>query len=264
LTELPSVQGSDFEVDTRPVENQYLWFPLCKSRPPFDDVRVRQALNFALDRDAINERLLYGEGEPMWMLWPKISAYYVDDLEGHYAYDPERARELLAEAGYADGLSLELMPFPGNPLIQQMAEVAQAQWKEVGVDVELVPSANAVNDFYVETRYPAAVLSSTRGGILKVSGPFRPGSIGNVCRYDNPELNRIIDRLAAAADGSPEATDAWAEAQRLVVQESLALWANFIPAVHAWDGDKVGGVDFVLNSGAVGLSPLFTEMYVRA
>lgn len=264
ITELPSVQGSELEVDTRTVENQFLWLPVCKSRPPLDDVRVRQALNFAINRDAINDALLHGEGEPMWMLWAQGTPYYVDELEGQYAYDPDRARQLLAEAGHADGLSVTVLAFPGSPLQQQAAEVLQAQWADVGVTVEIVQSANAVQEFYVETRYDMAVLSSQRGGILKLSGPFRPGSIGNVCQYDNPELNTIIDRIAAVPDGSPEAVEAWADAQRLVVDEALSIWGNFIPAVHAWDPEKLGGVDFVLQSGAVGLTPVFTEMYVKA
>ena len=76
---------------------------------PLKDVRVRQALNYAVDRDAINEFLFGGKSKIIQTHgYPTITAWYNADTEGTYTYDVDKAKELLAEAGYADGFDLEI------------------------------------------------------------------------------------------------------------------------------------------------------------
>jgi peptide/nickel transport system substrate-binding protein len=73
---------------------------LNTSRPPLDNKLVRQALNYAIDRDAVIAVAFGGEGEDMTVaLFPRDSPWYHPELEGHWTYDPDRAMELLAEAG---------------------------------------------------------------------------------------------------------------------------------------------------------------------
>jgi dipeptide transport system substrate-binding protein len=108
---------------------------------PFDDVRVRKALNHAINKAAIIDTVFQGAGKPAKNpIPPTIWSYNeatVDD-----AYDLETAKKLLAEAGYPDGFAMKVwaMPVqrPYNPNARRMAEVIQADWAKIGVKVEIV------------------------------------------------------------------------------------------------------------------------------
>jgi peptide/nickel transport system substrate-binding protein len=105
--------------------------------PALKDVRVRQALNYALDRKAITKSV-YGEyGTPTDQFVPKGTAGYLASLEEEYPYDPAKAKELLKEAGYADGFSFTLAEQPGTDNGDLLAQAMVAQWKDVGVNVTL-------------------------------------------------------------------------------------------------------------------------------
>jgi peptide/nickel transport system substrate-binding protein len=102
---------------------------LRADKAPFDDVRVRQAVNFAVDRDAINQAVLGGYGELYGsVVMPPNDSPNVEP----YPYDPERARELLAEAGYPNGLEITLQTPNGRYL--KDVEAAQA----VGAYLDMV------------------------------------------------------------------------------------------------------------------------------
>lgn len=110
-------------------------------RAPFDDVRVRQAVNMAIDRDAILEAVFLGAGVKAKNPIPPTIWSYNDSIVD-YEYDPEAAKALLAEAGLADGFSTNIwaMPVqrPYNPNAERMAELMQADLAAVGIDAEIV------------------------------------------------------------------------------------------------------------------------------
>jgi peptide/nickel transport system substrate-binding protein len=263
VTDVPSVQGSALTVKPVPVDGSFLWMPLCKSSAPLSDVRVRQALNYAINRNEISKALLAGYGEPVWSLYPKGNQYFVPQLDGYYDYNPKKAKKLLAAAGYKSGVQLTFMPIPGVPLTQQVAEVVQSQWSKVGVDAQIVPTTNFVNDFYVDHRAQVALNPSTRPGILKVAGPYKKGSIGDACDYDDPSLDAIIDRLSTAPDGSPEAVKAWTDAQNFVMKNALSVYIAFIPQFLAWS-NHVANVHPIQLSGAITAIPDYTTLTVRS
>ncbi|MDZ4735803.1 MAG: ABC transporter substrate-binding protein [Rhodospirillaceae bacterium] len=110
-------------------------------KPPFDNKLVRQALNMAVNKEAIIEAVFQGAGQAAKNPIPPTIWSYNDDIED-YPYDPERAKELLAEAGFADGFTTDLwaMPVqrPYNPDAKRMAELIQADWAAIGVTAEIV------------------------------------------------------------------------------------------------------------------------------
>ena len=110
-------------------------------KPPFDNKLVRQALNMAVNKAAIIEAVFQGAGQAAKNPIPPTIWSYNDAVED-YPYDPERAKELLAEAGFADGFTTDLwaMPVqrPYNPDAKRMAELIQADWAAVGVTAEIV------------------------------------------------------------------------------------------------------------------------------
>jgi peptide/nickel transport system substrate-binding protein len=121
-------------------ELQYYYVVQNRARSNQDDVRVRQALLHALDRESICENLLEGRCVVTDQPFPPGYFAYNEDIpQLLYPYDPDKARELLAEAG-VEGLSLSMLIPAGLPTYPEVAEVIQAQWAEVGVEVDLRPT----------------------------------------------------------------------------------------------------------------------------
>ena len=109
------------------------FFRFNHTEPPFDDVRVRQAMLRAIDRAGLVEALWQGEAQVANTMFPQAWTW-PEDLDA-YAYDPDRARELLAEAGYADGLTLEtdLLYYYGDSLTADLIVAIQQYLNDVGI-----------------------------------------------------------------------------------------------------------------------------------
>ncbi|HDR0611720.1 ABC transporter substrate-binding protein [Pasteurella multocida] len=117
----------------------YLNFNVQKA--PFDNVKVRQALNYAVNKDAIIESVYQGAGQVAKNPIPPTMWSYNDEVKD-YAYDLEKAKALLKEAGFENGFETDLwaMPVsrPYNPNARRMAELVQADWEKVGVKAKIV------------------------------------------------------------------------------------------------------------------------------
>lgn len=126
--------------------------------PAIADVRVRQALNYAIDRDVMLGALANGLGTVTQQVFPTSSTSFSEELDQRYSYDPEKARELLAEAGYADGFDLTMPSAaafgPSNfPIIQQ-------QLADVGIRVtfEDLPTNDYINAL-IAGKYSVALMA---------------------------------------------------------------------------------------------------------
>lgn len=110
-------------------------------KKPFTDVRVRQALNMAVNKKAIVEAIFHGSGQVAKNPIPPTMWSYNNAVKD-YPYDPAAAKKLLAEAGFANGFETDLwaMPVqrPYNPNAKRMAELIQADWAKVGVKAKIV------------------------------------------------------------------------------------------------------------------------------
>lgn len=131
--------ASDPMTDVHPVPNTYRGFPsfYFNPRPEYDspftsDVRLRQAVQHAVDRDSMALALGFGTADAhyYWGWYPGVPGY--DESLPRYDYDPERARELLAEAGYPNGIELEVKVI-NRPSDVQPLEVMQAMLADVGI-----------------------------------------------------------------------------------------------------------------------------------
>lgn len=111
---------------------------------PFADIRVRKAMSMAIDRKTIIRDYLAGEGTevswPQCAGWGESVATPVEkmppEIREIYEYNPEKARQLLAEAGYPDGFQTNIISFDS---MMERLQILQAYWKDIGVDVELKP-----------------------------------------------------------------------------------------------------------------------------
>jgi len=132
--------NADLQLIERPSMNVG-YLGLTVTRPPFDKKEVRQAMNYAIDKETIIESFFEGRANIAKNPMPPSISGYNDDIEG-YEYNPEKAKELLAKAGYPDGFEMELwampVPRPYMPDGAKVAEVIQSNLAEIGVKAKIV------------------------------------------------------------------------------------------------------------------------------
>lgn len=130
----------DAGMDVVKKASTHVWFlVLNTSKPPFNNVKVRQAVAYAIDRESIVNDVLNGAGMVANSPLSPAMTSYDKDLES-YTYDPEKAKQLLAEAGYADGFDLEfLLPESGSGMQSpvQMSTAIQAYLSAIGINANM-------------------------------------------------------------------------------------------------------------------------------
>ncbi|TLP68789.1 ABC transporter substrate-binding protein [Parasedimentitalea maritima] len=164
-------------------------------QPPFDDVRIRQAVAHAIDRQAIIDGAMFGYGTPIGSHFAPHNPAYVD-LTGNSAYDPAKAKALLAEAGMADGFETTLH-LPPPSYARRGGEIIAAQLAEVGIKAEII---NVEWAQWLET-----VFRGKDFGLTIVSHT-EPMDIGIYARseyyfqYDNKGFQELMTGLNATTD----------------------------------------------------------------
>ena len=123
------------------LSDQLMMLALNVKKAPFDNPLVRQAIAHAIDRNSINAGAYSGLGEVADFLYYSGSSQAPTGLKNKYDYDPERAKELLAEAGVAPGTEVELF-VQVRPEMERAAQVVQAQLKKIGIEVRIQVQQN--------------------------------------------------------------------------------------------------------------------------
>jgi ABC-type transport system substrate-binding protein len=193
-------------------------------RKPFNDVRVRQALNYAVDREAFNS--LTQDGEPTRSVLPKEHWAYDPALARTYPYDPERAKRLLAEAGYGSGFDLAAMGWNDQKAIQRQ-EILMEQFARVGVRVKFGTASvsDSTSQFMQDKRGDAYLGAFTgRPDPSQIfQRLFDPNSVINAGRVD-PAPERAAAQLETQASTDPAVRKAaFAKLQKIVSDHALCL-----------------------------------------
>ena len=237
LSSIDPLEANGIEVDQVASDSSSIFITWCKSEPPFDDVRVRQALNYATDHDELNQVMYDGRSEPTWSTWTSSNRLFDESLDGYYAHDPKKARKLLKKAG-AENLEFDLF---ANSTVETatMSELLKQQWAEAGITVNLLNTTNIVEDYFTQVKAPAAIVPVRRLGLDRITRNLQPGSIGNVCGHDDPELNTLIDAVKAADPAGTEYVEAWHALDRYVTKNALFLNLVWAPTANAYDPDRI-------------------------
>jgi ABC-type transport system substrate-binding protein len=197
------------------------------AKPPFDNVKVRQALNFAVDREAFVKAALAGLAEPAYMNLPKTHWAYDPSVAGLYPYDPERARKLLAEAGFKEGTPIEIGGYTDQDSVQRQ-EILIEQFRKAGMAVRFVnsPIAEASAAFFGPEKRGSGLLAAWTGRpdpSLTYSLMFTKDAYYNGGRAPvPPELEAAI-RDSRASEDIGIRRKAFAIVQRLVMENAFVL-----------------------------------------
>jgi peptide/nickel transport system substrate-binding protein len=188
------------------------------ARAPLDDLRVRQAISHAIDRQAIIDGSEFGFGVPIGTHFAPHHPAYVD-LTDQYAFDPDRARALLAEAGFAEGLNLTLQLPPVN-YARRGGEIIASQLAQVGIRVEIIPVewATWLDVVYTEANYDLSIVSHVEP--LDISIYADPAYY---FQYDNPEFRAVMAAANRATDTDSQYAE-WRAAQRLLTDDAVNVF----------------------------------------
>ncbi|MCI8817621.1 MAG: ABC transporter substrate-binding protein [Oscillibacter sp.] len=180
---------------------------LNNAEKPFDDVRVRQALCYAVDKQGIIDLAFDGYGSPIGSsMYPAFSKYFDESLTNYYTRDIEKAKALLADAGYPDGFSMTItVPSNYQPHIDT-AQVIVEQLKEIGVnaEIQLVEWGSWVEDTYNGRKFQATVVGvdastmTARALLERFVSDYRK----NFINYNSPAYDELFQRVLAS--GSDE------------------------------------------------------------
>ncbi len=184
--------------------------------PPFDNVKVREALAHAIDRQAIIDGAMFGYGTPIGSHFAPHHAAYVD-LTAMYAHDVAKAKQLMAEAGYGDGFKA-VMKLPPPSYARRGGEIVAAQLAEIGIEVEIVPVEWAQwlkEVFKGEHDFDFTIVSHTE-----------PLDIGIYARddyyfgYHSDAFNAVIDELKGMSDEAARKA-LYGKAQKIIALDAV-------------------------------------------
>lgn len=214
-------------------ELQFVQLIQNRARATQDDLRVRQALVHALDREAICDAVYFGFCEVSEQPFPPgYYAFNTDIDQVPYPYDPDRARELLAEAGVTD-LQLGMLVGSGLTQLVQLAEVIQAQFAEVGVTLTISQvDASQVADLMFAQESSDTSLGGASGRpdpSQYLYGRMRGDSFGNPGGHSTPKMEELITQSIAETD--PDARESVLQAASREVAESLLEINVVIPQI---------------------------------
>jgi peptide/nickel transport system substrate-binding protein len=201
------------------------------SKEPFDNLQVRQAIAAVVDREAMLGPTVFGYGTPTEVLFPPD--FWAALQQEVRPPDVERAKALMAEAGFADGFSTTITSWSQYSFLSNAAVVLQEQLRQIGIEAELNLVENAT---MVEQVYDPA----TRDYEIAVTGEsayvdpntivlpyFKTGEGNNFMGYSNPEVDKLIEQAIASTD-QEERASIYQQIQKILLED--LPWVNLFVA----------------------------------
>ncbi|MFT4039896.1 MAG: ABC transporter substrate-binding protein [Thermomicrobiales bacterium] len=199
------------------------------AREPFDKPEVREAISLVVDRNAMLGPTVFGHGTPTAVLFPPDywAALQVDVP----AADIEKAKQLMADAGLADGFQTTITSWAQYSFLSKAAEVLQAQLLQIGIDAELnlVENATMIQQVYTDKDFDIAVTGDSAyvDPNTLILPAFKTDESGNFVGYSNPKVDELIDAGIAETDQAARAK-IYQEIQQILLED--LPWVSFFVA----------------------------------
>lgn len=202
---------------------------------PFDDLRVRRAMAHAIDRQMVVDLAMFGYGTPIGSHWSPATPYY-EDLTGRYPYDPDRARKLLAEAGYPDGFAATIKLPDRYAYSRRAGEVIADMLAKVGIrlKIEIIEWGQWISRVFKNKEYQ-----------LTVIGHVEPWDIGIYAKpdyyfqYDSKPFRKAYQ--AALTAPTVTAQSRWfQESQRIIADDAVNGYLFSAPSLPAMRRQVMG------------------------
>ena len=192
---------------------------------PFNDAKVRSALSRAVNKEKLLQAIWGDYGTLIGSFVPPTDPWYVD-LNDVNAYDPESAKALLAEAGYADGFSftLDTPDYDPHPVV---AQFLQNELAKVNVDVKI--NIITANEWYTKI-YKAHDFEATLQEHVNHRDIVFYGNPDFYWGYDNPEVTKLISG-SESAKSIDEQTEMLTEANRIIAEDAASMWLYLYPQI---------------------------------
>jgi peptide/nickel transport system substrate-binding protein len=258
--DIAALKKANYQILTNSYDHVWPWI-LNLSKKPLNDVRVRQAMNYAIDRQTMATSLLQGTADPAYQIAPRASLAYRAS-NNVYSYDPAKAKQLLTAAGYPNGFSMTLS-YPtsgsGNMEPGPMNQELQSDLAKVGIKVQLKPIewATMLTDFSggkIPDNADAINISLTFIQETFWTLAFSSQSPLNVGHYKNPAVDALIAQSLKQADPIKRAA-LYSQIAALVDKD--AVWLDIVndrnpralaPDVHGFIEPKSWFVDLTTVS----------------
>ncbi|MBR1693316.1 MAG: ABC transporter substrate-binding protein [Lachnospiraceae bacterium] len=214
---------------------------------PFQDVRVRRALCYAVDKQEIFDILSDGKGSELGSsVFPSFGKYYMEELNSVYTKDTKKAKELLAEAGYENGFTFSVaVPSNYQPHVDT-AQILAQQFKEIGVtaNINLIEWDSWLSDVYTNREFEATVIgvdasSLTARALLE---RFQSDASNNFINFKSDAYDTAITNALATADDD-EKTRYYKECETILADEAANVYIQDLPEFVALN-KKYAGYEF--------------------
>lgn len=225
LDQHQAIESDDARVLSVPIVGSQ-WIRIATDVAPFDDARVRQALNYALDVDAITQAFVGDQAHRLASLHPDARSMGFDPELAPYDYDPDKARALLDEAGVKDGFDVVFEMTTSVP--QALAEAISAQWAEVGIRAEIKAAEYAdFNANWADIEAPPLKMAtwSPLYDLHTLIDLVFSGD-GYLSRYHNPEVTALIELAGSETDADKRAA---------IYRKLAGVMHEDAPAVFLWN-----------------------------
>ena len=210
---------------------------------PFDNLKVRQALNYAVDKQTILDMVAGGKGSIISTnMFPAYAKYYLEDLNNRYPYDIEKAKALLAEAGYKDGFNFTITVPSNYQYHVDTAQVIIEQLKAIGVtaDIKLVEWATWLSDVYTDRKYDATIIGlDAKLAPRDVMERYQSAAQNNFVNYNNKEYDVALNKAITTIDEQEKVVN-YQKLQTLLTEDAASVYIQDPPLLVAMNKDLEG------------------------
>lgn len=213
---------------------------------PFTNLQVRQAMNYAIDKQAILDMVAGGKGSVIGTnMFPNYAKYYLEELNDVYPYSPEKAKELLAEAGYGEGFTFAITVPSNYQYHVDTAQVIVEQLKAVGITatIKQVEWATWLSDVYANRDYEATVIGlDAKLAPRDVMERYLSTATNNFVNYSNEEYDKLLIQAINAIEDT-EKVEAYQNLQRILTNDAASVYLQDPPLLVAIN-NKLQGYTF--------------------